>query len=214
MISAMSAAASGMNDAMVRVDVAAHNIANVNTAGFSPLTVSSVEMPEGGVAPAVTAGVSGLGAALPPGGSGTDLAAETVNLILARVAAGSRRLPGLARGRLSAMLLDPVFWLFVLSVGLLLVGVLGVVVATRRARKSEQLGLPGVSPDLGSDFARIHELQTQVKRLGDEYDRLLAERDELEAVLTRLAGLLEQADRAAAGLAASPPPHAGHRATR
>lgn len=112
------------------------------------------------------------------------------------------------------MLLDPVFWLFVLSVGLLLVGVLGVVVATRRARRSEQLGLPGVSPDLGSDFVRIHELQTQVKRLGDEYDRLLAERDELEAVLTRLAGLLEQADRAAAGLAASPSPHAGHRATR
>ena len=35
MISAVSAAASGMNDAMVRVDVAAHNIANVNTAGFS-----------------------------------------------------------------------------------------------------------------------------------------------------------------------------------
>jgi hypothetical protein len=112
------------------------------------------------------------------------------------------------------MLLDPVFWLFVLSVGLLLVGVLGVVVATRRARRGEQLGLPGVSPDVGSDFVRIHELQTQVKRLGDEYDRLLAERDELEAVLTRLAGLLEQADRAAAGLAASPPPHAGHRATR
>jgi hypothetical protein len=249
MISAMSAAASDMNDAMVCVDVAAHNIANVNTAGFSPLTGSSVEMPEGGVAPVVTAGVPGLGAALPLGGSGTDLAAETVNVILARVAfvasarafatapgystpspssadpapssssprpgpAGSRRLPGLARGRLSAMLLDPVFWLFVLSVGLLLVGVLGVVVATRRARRSEQLGLPGVSPDLGSDFVRIHELQTQVKHLGDEYDRLLAERDELEAVLTRLAGLLEQADRAAAGLAASPPPHAGHRATR
>ena len=86
MISAMSAAASGMNDAMVRVDVAAHNIANVTTAGFSPLTVSSVEMPEGGVAPVVTAGVPGLGTALPPGGSGADLAAETVNLILARVA--------------------------------------------------------------------------------------------------------------------------------
>ena len=34
MISALSAASSGMNDAMVRVDVAAHNIANVNTAGF------------------------------------------------------------------------------------------------------------------------------------------------------------------------------------
>jgi flagellar hook protein FlgE len=78
MISALSAAASGMNDAMVSVDVAAHNIANVNTAGFSPLQVSSVEVPEGGVA--------GLGASVPPGGSGTDLAAEMVNLILARVA--------------------------------------------------------------------------------------------------------------------------------
>jgi len=111
------------------------------------------------------------------------------------------------------MLLDPVFWLFVLSVGLLVVGVLGVVVATRRARQSERPGLPGSSPDLGSDFARIHELQTQVKRLGDDYDRLLAERDELEAVLTRLAALLEQADHAAGGLAASAATHAG-RATR
>ena len=111
------------------------------------------------------------------------------------------------------MLLDPVFWLFVLSVALLVIGVLGVVVATRRARRNERLGVPGMSPDLGSDFARIHELQTQVKRLGDEYDRLLAERDELEAVLTRLAGLLEQADRAAAGLPTSTPEHAG-RTTR
>jgi hypothetical protein len=96
------------------------------------------------------------------------------------------------------MLMDPVLWLFVLSVGLLVAGVLGVVVATRRARQSERLGVPGVSSDLGSDFARIHELQTQVKQLGDEYDRLAAGRDELEAVLGRLAVLLDQADRAAA----------------
>jgi hypothetical protein len=101
------------------------------------------------------------------------------------------------------MLLDPVLWLFVLSVGLLVVGVLGVVVATRRARRGERLGLPGIQPDLGSDFARIHELNTEVKRLGDECDRLLAERDELEAVLNRLAVLLERADRAAAGIPAS-----------
>src|SRR5882762_9138850 len=67
-----------------------------------------------------------------------------------------------------------------------------------RARQSERQGVPGVSSDLGSDFARIHELQTQVKQLGDEYDRLAAERDELEAVLGRLAVLLDQADRAAA----------------
>jgi hypothetical protein len=101
------------------------------------------------------------------------------------------------------MLLDPVLWLFVLSVGLLVVGLLGVVVATRRARLSERQGVPGVSPDVGSDFARIHELQTQVKQLGDEYDRLAAERDELEAVLARLAVLLEQADRTAAGTSTS-----------
>jgi len=86
MISALSAAASGMHDAMVRVDVAAHNIANVNTAGFSPLQVTSVVLPEGGVAPVVTAGVPGLGGSLPPGGSGTDLAGEMIGLILARVA--------------------------------------------------------------------------------------------------------------------------------
>jgi hypothetical protein len=101
------------------------------------------------------------------------------------------------------MLLDPVLWLFVLSVGLLVAGLLGVVVATRRARLSERQGVPGVSPDVGSDFARIHELQTQVKQLGDEYDRLAAERDELEAVLARLAVLLEQADRTAAGTSTS-----------
>ena len=102
------------------------------------------------------------------------------------------------------MLLDPVLWLFVLSAGLLVAGVLGVVVATRRARRGERLGLPGVERDLGSDFARIHELNTEVKRLDDECDRLLAERDELEAVLNRLSVLLERADRAAAGIPASP----------
>jgi len=48
--------------------------------------VSSVGTPEGGAAPAVTAGVAGLGAPVPWGGSGTDLAAEMVNFILARVA--------------------------------------------------------------------------------------------------------------------------------
>lgn len=80
MISALSSAASGMQDALVRVDVAAHNIANVDTAGFASLQVSSATMPEGGVAPVVTAAGSGLGAAVLPGGSGTDLPAELVTL--------------------------------------------------------------------------------------------------------------------------------------
>jgi len=76
----------------------------------------------------------------------------------------------------------------------------GVVIATRRARQGEPLELPGLVPaDQSSDFSRLHELRTEVKRLGDECDRLVAERDEMEAVLNRLAVLLERADRAVQG---------------
>ena len=98
------------------------------------------------------------------------------------------------------MLLDPVLWLFPLAAILLVVAVVGVMIATRRARQGEPLDLPGLVPaDQGSDFSRLHELRSEVKRLGDECDRLVAERDELEAVLNRLAVLLERADRAVQG---------------
>jgi len=98
------------------------------------------------------------------------------------------------------MLLDPVLWVFVLAAALLVVAVVGVVIATRRARQGEPLELPGLVPaDQSSDFTRLHELRTEVKRLGDECDRLVAERDEMEAVLNRLAVLLERADRAVQG---------------
>jgi len=98
------------------------------------------------------------------------------------------------------MLLDPVLWVFVLAAALLVVAVVGGVIATRRARQGEPLELPGLVPaDQSSDFSRLHELRTEVKRLGDECDRLVAERDEMEAVLNRLAVLLERADRAVQG---------------
>jgi hypothetical protein len=98
------------------------------------------------------------------------------------------------------MLLDPVLWVFVLAAALLVVAVVGVVIATRRARQGEPLELPGLVPaDQSSDFSRLHELRTEVKRLGDECDRLVAERDEMEAVLNCLAVLLERADRAVQG---------------
>ena len=98
------------------------------------------------------------------------------------------------------MLLDPVLWVFVLAAALLVVAVVGVVIATRRARQGEPPELPGLVPaDQSSDFSRLHELRTEVKRLGDECDRLVAERDEMEAVLNRLAVLLERADRAVQG---------------
>jgi hypothetical protein len=102
------------------------------------------------------------------------------------------------------MLLDPVLWLFVLATSLLAAAVAGIVIATRRARQGEPLQLPGMAPaDQSSEFSRLHELQTEVKRLGDKCDRLVAERDEMEAVLNRLAVLLERADRAVQGAPAS-----------
>jgi len=102
------------------------------------------------------------------------------------------------------MLLDPVLWLFVLATALLAAAVAGIVIATRRARQGEPLELPGLVPaDQSSEFSRLHELRTEVKRLGDECDRLVAERDEMEAVLNRLAVLLDRADRAVPGASAS-----------
>ena len=84
------------------------------------------------------------------------------------------------------MLGDPVIWLFGLSIGLLAVGVLGVVVATLRARRRERLGEAGAGTDLGSVLARMHELHNEV-------DRFRAEREEERAALARLSLLLERA---------------------
>jgi hypothetical protein len=83
------------------------------------------------------------------------------------------------------MLSDPGFWLFGLAVGLLFLGILGVVLSTRRVPP------PGASEaalsltDLGSDIARMRALEAEV-------ERLRAERDELRGILGRLAMLLER----------------------
>lgn len=82
MVSALGRAQSGIADAMLRLDVTAHNIANLATAGFEPSRVVSVESPGGGVTSIVTpAGVD-----IRPDASGTDLATEAAALILARTA--------------------------------------------------------------------------------------------------------------------------------
>lgn len=83
------------------------------------------------------------------------------------------------------MLSDPGFWLFGLAVGLLFLGILGVVLSTRRVPPPEALGASGSLSDLGSDGARLHELEAEV-------ERLRAERDELRGILGRLAVLLER----------------------
>jgi flagellar hook protein FlgE len=96
MIRALGSAASGLRDAFVRLEVAAHNIANVATPGFAPSRVLSVAGRDGGVLPTLPAD--------PPTLPGTDLAGEMVNLIVARIAcatnAQSFRTAAEAEGRL------------------------------------------------------------------------------------------------------------------
>jgi hypothetical protein len=77
MISALGSAASGMRDALVRLDVAAENVANVNTPDFQPARVISVAQPEGGVRPVVLPADSPLA-------MGGDLLGGLVDLIVAR----------------------------------------------------------------------------------------------------------------------------------
>ena len=96
------------------------------------------------------------------------------------------------------MLGDPIIWLFGLSIALLVAGILGVIVSTRRDRRRERAGEAGSLTEVGSQIARLHELQAELKRLGAEGDRVRAERDELRAVLGRLSALLERAPASAA----------------
>lgn len=84
------------------------------------------------------------------------------------------------------MLSDPGFWLFGLAVGLLFLGILGVVLSTRRVPPPEFLERPASPSEPGADVARVHELEAEV-------ERLRAERDELRGILGRLAVLLGRA---------------------
>ncbi|MGH7299127.1 MAG: hypothetical protein ACREKQ_09200 [Candidatus Rokuibacteriota bacterium] len=92
------------------------------------------------------------------------------------------------------MLRDPGFWLFGLAVALLLAGALGVVLSTRRAPPREPTAVadPDPVPGPGPDLTLVHDLQAEMQRLGEECERLRAERDELRGVLRRLAVLLDR----------------------
>ena len=48
-MSTSSIARSGMNAAMIQLDVSAHNIANAQTPGFKPQRAEMAALPEGGV---------------------------------------------------------------------------------------------------------------------------------------------------------------------
>jgi flagellar hook protein FlgE len=85
----LSSAISGLQASQLQLDVAANNIANVNTAGFQPSQVDQSARAGGGVSARVR-----LGQAPPiiPGASpedqpsGTDLIAEMATLVTAPIA--------------------------------------------------------------------------------------------------------------------------------
>ncbi|HEY9688271.1 MAG TPA: flagellar basal body protein [Coleofasciculaceae cyanobacterium] len=75
--------ASGINDASLRMNVVANNIANSNTDDFVPDRVDSVALPGGGTIGVFVAGNAGMLSDY-EGSSLTDYATEGVNLILAK----------------------------------------------------------------------------------------------------------------------------------
>jgi flagellar basal body rod protein FlgC len=83
MIAALSIAASGLQDAKVRLEVAANHIAHVNTEPFRPSRLASTESPADGVAPVVEPVELEPISEQPPG---TDLVAELLSLVIARLA--------------------------------------------------------------------------------------------------------------------------------
>jgi flagellar basal-body rod protein FlgC len=85
MVSALGTSASALRDATVRLEVAAHNIANANTPGFQPSRVDSVELTGGGVAPVVTTPPPEPDSAELVRRSGTDLAEESIRLVIALI---------------------------------------------------------------------------------------------------------------------------------
>lgn len=89
-----SIALSGLNDARLRLDVAAHNIANANTDNFAPQRVVSQALPDGGVTATTETQPPPPKQPPPPGNmnpnflfpSQTDLVGELVNTILGQQA--------------------------------------------------------------------------------------------------------------------------------
>ena len=81
-----SIAASGLRAASTQLEASAHNVANVSTDGFRPVRTVTTAQREGGVsariAPAEDPALAALGRV--EGGSGTDLAEETVQRMLAQ----------------------------------------------------------------------------------------------------------------------------------
>ena len=77
----------GMEVALTSFDVTANDIANISTTNYRPSRVDAAELP--GRSGAMVAGVTTTDDAPPDGTSGTDLAEEMTELVLAGAAYGA-----------------------------------------------------------------------------------------------------------------------------
>lgn len=86
MNTALNIAQSGLAAAQVQLNVAANNIANLDTPGYKSQTANLTDLPGGGVAVASISEDPTPGPTLPDGteGSNVDLTTQAVNLIQSR----------------------------------------------------------------------------------------------------------------------------------
>ena len=100
----IGASLSGMQLARTSLDVTANDIANVSTAGFRPSRVEAAAGPDR--SGAVVAAIRPAEQAPPEGLSGTDLAEETVELVLAGATYGANAAALRAQDETTGFLLD------------------------------------------------------------------------------------------------------------
>lgn len=80
-------------------------------------------------------------------------------------------------------------WLSGLSVAILLTRLLGVKFVGRNRRPPSTAGSLS---DLGEGFALVHTLRVEITRLREDNERLLADREEILKVLSRVSDTLER----------------------
>jgi flagellar basal body rod protein FlgC len=98
--------ASGMRDAMLRLDVAANNIANLNTDSFVPSHVQSSERPGGGVTSVVVRDPAPVPDPSGTTPSGTDLPGEIADILTAQIAFAANAFALRAQAATARVLID------------------------------------------------------------------------------------------------------------
>ena len=106
---ALNIAASGLDAAATQVDVAASNIANLNTPGYQPQRADLVTLSGGGVGVAgISSGTNGGANTSADGGSNVDLANEMMQLTRAKLLYSANAVVLRAANQMLGTLLDVV----------------------------------------------------------------------------------------------------------